>query len=319
MIITAETGCAVRCISNSMCPGKSLGIDAEAHGAASQRDLTNFNDFHCCCEKLRLMAIDVCVLIPCFNNLPGLIAAVSSIQYHPSRMRILVVDDGSEIPVSLRGASIGHQIPVDILRLRKNLGITCALNTGLDYINQHYTPRFIARLDCGDTCSPLRFYRQVEFMDKHSEIELLGSWCYFLEPASGSSYSYITPTKDRQIRRSMYFRNVFIHPTVMWRPITGNKIKYPEKYPYAEDYGLFYDILKRSRTAILAEFLVTCQINPGGITLKNRAGQLKSRLKVVSDYGSSKLMVFFGTVKLYALLTIPYRVIQLLKMRLYKT
>ncbi len=265
--------------------------------------------------------MDICVLIPCYNNLQGLIAAVNSIRYDPVHMQILVVDDGSTIPIAtaLQEISLDNLIPIEILRLPQNQGITVALNAGLDHISTHYSPAFIARLDCGDTCAPGRFYRQTAFLKDNPDVQLLGSWCYFRDPGSGNSYSYITPTQHRWIRRSMYFRNVFIHPTVMWRPNAGYEIKYPEKYPHAEDYGLFYDMVIRSRSAILAEFLVTCQINPGGITLKNRAGQLRSRLKVVCDYGSNKLLVFLGAVKLYTLLAIPYRVIHLLKMQLYKT
>jgi glycosyltransferase involved in cell wall biosynthesis len=264
--------------------------------------------------------LDVCILIPCFNNIKGLIESINSIDYHPGRFLILVVDDGSITAVS-RNELYKHvpiTVNIQIVRLRQNLGITRALNKGLDFIYANYPARFIARLDCGDTCNPARFYRQVSFLNNNPGTDLLGTWCYFKDLNSGFAYEYSTPTQHELIERSMYFRNVFVHPTVMWRISALDTFRYPEKYPHAEDYGLFYDMISKKRTAVIDAFLVTCEINTKGISFQNRSEQLKSRMKVIWDYGKNKWWLAAGTIKLVLLMALPYRFIYLVKKKVYK-
>ena len=193
--------------------------------------------------------LDICVLIPCHNNVKGLIDSINSIEYDHRQMMVLVVDDGSALAIT-RSALYQHlpaSVNIQLIRLRQNQGITKALNEGLEFIYANYAVRFIARLDCGDICSPGRFYKQIAFLKKNPTIDLVGSWCYFKDTETGLAYKYITPTAHRLIKRSMYFRNVFVHPTVMWRAGNLRTFRYPEKYPHAEDYGLFYDILSKKR------------------------------------------------------------------------
>jgi glycosyltransferase involved in cell wall biosynthesis len=263
--------------------------------------------------------IDVCILIPCYNNLKGLIESINSIVYHSGQFLVLVVDDGSTEAVTRTELykHVSMSVNIQIIRLRRNLGISRALNTGLDFMYANYSTRFIARLDCGDTCNAERFYRQVAFLEDNPGTDLLGTWCYFKDMDTGSAYKYMTPTQHELIERSMYFRNVFVHPTVMWRVSSVNSYRYPEKYPHAEDYGLFYDIISKKRTAIINDFLVTCEINKQGISFLNRAEQLKSRLRVIWDYGKNKLWLAAGTIKLALLMALPYRFIYRIKKQVY--
>lgn len=263
---------------------------------------------------------DICVLIPCHNNIKGLIDSINSIEYDHRQMMILVVDDGSAAAITrtVLYQFIPASVNIQLVRLRQNQGITKALNAGLEFLYANYAVRFIARLDCGDLCNPGRFYKQIAFLENNPATDLVGSWCYFKNMQTGLGYKYMTPTAHKPIKRSMYFRNVFVHPTVMWRADALQDFRYPEKYPHAEDYGLFYDMVSKRKAAILDEFLVTCEINKNGISYVHRPEQLKSRLKVIRDYGKNKLLLAAGAVKLALLMTLPYQLIAGLKTRLYK-
>ena len=116
----------------------------------------------------------------------------------------------------------------------------------------------------------------------------------------------------------MHFRNIFIHPTVMWRcdAMKDNEL-YPDNYPDAEDYGFFYRFLQQGETAIIPEYLVTCEINHKGISLTSRKKQLKSRIKVVQEYGRNRVLRYLGVFKLRLLLIIPYNIIFSIKKSLY--
>lgn len=265
-----------------------------------------------------LYNIDFIVLIPCYNNFEGLINSVRSIEYTENKFLILIVDDGSIKAVTTK--RIQQQVPallnIKIIRHENNLGITKALNKGLEYIYGNYCPKYIARLDCGDICSAKRFYRQTAFFEMHTDVHLIGTWCYFKNTSSGEGYAYITPVQHNKIKQKMHFKNVFIHPTVMWRLTGTGKLKYPEHYSCAEDYGLFYYMVSKVKSAIINDFLVTCEINYQGISLNNRGQQLKSRLKVIKDYSSNTLLLLMGVIKLHVLMIIPDRLFFIAKSKL---
>lgn len=264
--------------------------------------------------------IDFYLLIPFYNNLPGLLHSLHSVQYDAAKYTVVIVDDGSTQPVTLDELykHISRNISVEIIQLPCNKGITTALNTGLQWILKQDNAPFIARLDCGDTCTPERFFRQVAFLQENPRVNLVGSWCIFKDYTTNVAFRYITPTRHKKIKRGMHFRNIFIHPTVMWRcdAIKDNEL-YPYSFPDAEDYGFFYQLMRKGESAIIPEYLVTCEINHKGISLSSRKKQLKSRIKVVKEYGKNRILRYLGVFKLRLLLIIPYNLVFAVKRTLY--
>jgi glycosyltransferase involved in cell wall biosynthesis len=271
-------------------------------------------------EERKKPLYDFYLLIPFYNNLPGLIRSLESIVYDPLAYCLLIIDDGSKELLHREDITphLPQSLSVTILRLRENQGITKALNTGLKWIEEKGDSRYVARLDCGDLCMADRFDRQVSFLDGRPEVGLVGSWCIFKNFRTGDSYHYVTPTEYRAVLKEMYFRNVFIHPTVMWRTnITRQTGFYPENFPHAEDYGFFYEIISTTEAAVLPTDLVICEINPQGISLHHRKEQLKSRIKVVKQYGKNPFFRLMGVLKLRILQVIPYKMIFEIKKLIY--
>src|SRR5882757_256175 len=234
-------------------------------------------------EELMSVKYDFCVLIPCYNNREGLVRSLQSICYDPVKYFVLIVDDGSKERLTCSDLSQGSPpLPnLHILRLSKNSGITRALNAGLQYLKERTDFRYIARLDCGDLCANDRFQQQVMFLDQHPDIDMVGSWCIFKDFSTGEAYKYTIPTRHKQIMRNMHFRNVFIHPTVIWRAEVAAWLSaYPETFPHAEDYGFFYELLQHGKAAVLPYYLTICEISRTGLSLTHRRQQLKSRIEV---------------------------------------
>ena len=229
---------------------------------------------------------------------------------------IVIVDDGSQTPVSgydLK-SKIQNHFKISVLRNEINKGITLALNKGLSWIRENTECRFIARLDCGDMCESSRFYKQMNYMNDHPETGLLGSWCIFENKDTSKRYFYKTPLEHRAIRRKMYFKNVFIHPTVIFRASLLKEVGYyPYDFQYTEDYAFVWQLITMSPSHILNEYLVVCEINRQGISFKNRKKQLKSRLKVVLKYGTHPFLKIAGVLRIYALLLLPKELVLLLK------
>lgn len=259
-------------------------------------------------------SIDFVLLIPCFNNSDGLMRSLESISYPKNKYEILVIDDGSMIPISEIGLKEKlPELPIQIIRLNVNQGIVHALNTGLKILSSRKDIKYIARLDAGDSCSMDRFYKQVDFLDKTPEISILASWARF-ENDSGKGYDYTTETTHDKILNEMHFKCSFIHPSVMFRAEIMNTIGfYPENYPYAEDYAFFWKILKLYKGAVIPEKLVYIEFSKKNVSVENYRKQLFSRKRVIKEFGNNPFRKLIGLGILNLKFVLPLKIIQILK------
>ncbi len=261
--------------------------------------------------------VDFCVLIPCYNNQEGLLQSLETVHYTAGKFHVVVVDDGSATPVSKEQVllRVGTNFPISILRLEKNKGITHALNHGLQWIYNNLNCKYVARLDCNDTCHRDRFYKQIQSMDANPLLLLSGVWCRFIRE-DGYSFIYKTPISRKGIWRGMYFRNLFIHPGIMFRHIINNSLlQYSDNYPHAEDYALAWTLMKTGEVTILDEVLVNCTINTKGISESNRKIQIHSRKKIVQRIAVNNILGIIARLYLFFLQIIPRKLILAYKLR----
>ena len=84
----------------------------------------------------KIPSLDFYVLIPCYNDQEGLVRSLESIHYDTAKFAVLIVDDGSAIPVQhahlLSFVAAGFSI--NIITLPSNQGIVKALNAGLKWL-----------------------------------------------------------------------------------------------------------------------------------------------------------------------------------------
>jgi hypothetical protein len=112
----------------------------------------------------------------------------------------------------------------------------------------------------------------------------------------------------------MYFRNVFIHPTVIFRKDYVMKVGlYPGNFELAEDYALFWKLLNEGVTFVDGRLLVTTRISKEGISYKNRGKQLIARQKVVNHFGKSLLLKMIAIIRLGILFLVPKQLLSRLK------
>jgi hypothetical protein len=115
----------------------------------------------------------------------------------------------------------------------------------------------------------------------------------------------------------MHLRNVFIHPTVMFRAdLIAKAGFYPHQYPYAEDYALFWTMLEHTKGAIINQYMVTCALSPGGLSAANRKIQLRSCKRIISRFSTHPFWKLLGKVNTAMRLLVPQRFI--LKLKLLK-
>jgi glycosyltransferase involved in cell wall biosynthesis len=262
--------------------------------------------------------LDFYILIPYYNNADGLFRSLNSIKYIKEKYRVLIVDDGSVIPLckELFPENIWENHLIELIKLPHNKGITAALNTGLEYILKKNDAYFIARLDCGDICMPGRFYLQVETLHANPEIQLLGTWCLFKDFKTGSQYLYKSKTTHTEIVKEMHWKCSFIHPTVMFtKKVLEDAGSYPDGYPYAEDYAFFFKICLRYQTQILPQALTIAEITNTGLSSTKRKPQFVSKLKVVLQFHKYKRLMLYGLLRQIVLYILPFSFILGIKKR----
>lgn len=246
-----------------------------------------------------------CVLIPYYNAGHSLIQAIESIDFDYIIPEIIVVDDGSE---EVKAADILREykgtLPIILLELKLNKGIEHALNHGLTLLGRDY--EFIARLDCGDICKNNRFQKQLQFLEQNAHCYLVGSWVDFTDMDGQKLYTVAHTSDFELLKKKMFLNATFTHPTVIFRSQILDTIGlYPTDAPAAEDYAYFFKIIQKHYATNIQESLVSCTIDPNGISTKKRKTQIRSRMSVIINNFSFNRYAVYGLFRSALLLHTP--------------
>ena len=170
---------------------------------------------------------------------------------------IVVVKDG---PLTLELDSVLEeyvsQYPAlfKIVSLDANVGLGRALNIGL----QHCTYDIVARMDSDDICYPNRFEKQIDYLEKHNDVVLVGSYLMeFDKDPNDLNVIKRAPLTQESIRQYAKKRSPFNHPSVIFCKKTVIDSGGYKDMPLLEDYYLWMRILKKNyKVANIAEPLL---------------------------------------------------------------
>ncbi len=113
----------------------------------------------------------VTVLMSVYNGEKYLREAIDSILNQTFKdFEFLIIDDGSTDSSAdiIRSYT---DFRIRLIQNEKNIGLTRSLNKGLKLAKGEY----IARMDVDDISLPIRFEKQVSFLDKYEDVKLVGS------------------------------------------------------------------------------------------------------------------------------------------------
>jgi glycosyltransferase involved in cell wall biosynthesis len=258
-----------------------------------------------------MMSAEVAVLMAAYNAEKTLPAAVDSILASTVPCDLILIDDCSRIPVA---QVVGNHANLTIIRLPKNHGLAAALNVGL----AHILPRnykYVARMDADDVSYPHRFATQIAFLERHPEVDLVGSGARFIDDNDAYVMYYVPPLAHGDIRKALYFNNCFVHPSWLWRSEALKVVgPYSLDYPAAEDYEFMRRAIVRTIVANIPDFLIDYRISTGGISVSKRQRQLIDRLKIQLKYIEPlQWRTWAGMAKTLLLFAIPRTIVTTLK------
>ncbi len=173
-----------------------------------------------------------------------------------------------------------------------NQGLGKALNIGLSHCQYDY----VARMDTDDISTPDRFEKQIGFLTKNTDIDILGGQIEEFETQIDEiSLFRRLPTQHNNIVQFAKLRCPFNHPTVIYRKSTVLKAGgYQDDFLY-EDYALWVRMIHgRAKTANLSDTILYMR---GGSVMFERRGGLKyaiSEVKVQYRFYKMGFLSFFA-------------------------
>ena len=146
--------------------------------------------------------------------------------------------------------------------------------------------KYIARMDADDISLPQRFEKQIQFLEAHSEIGILGTWIQDIDVEGKPIIEWPVPSDPVVVRWFLFFGNCVAQPSVMMRRDLFERLAYyrPDAI-HVEDYDLWIRAAEVTGVANLPEVLLQYRVSPGGVSAQNaalqerNAGSLKREMK----------------------------------------
>ena len=141
-----------------------------------------------------------------------------------------------------------------ILSFKENRGLGLALRDGVKACKYEY----IARMDSDDISKPDRFEKQFNYLQKHPETALLGTWITeFSKDENNPDTVTKLPCTHQEIIKFAKRRNPFRHVTVVFKKSAVIQSGNYRDFLWFEDYDLFVRILQKGYIAAnISECLV---------------------------------------------------------------
>jgi Glycosyl transferase family 2 len=210
----------------------------------------------------------VSVLMTIYNAGPYLNESIDSlITQSFGDWELIAVDDGSTDDSAAILARYADNARIRPFFLESNIGRTPALRYAFSQARGEY----IAVLDADDIAHPERLRKQVDHLDSHPEIVLLGTWADYIDVRAAVVGKCTPPTEAAALIRLMGSENPILHSSAMYRAaVAGDVGGYPEHRPYNQDFGLWLRLVARGSPAMLPECLTHVRILPSSMTRSRR-------------------------------------------------
>lgn len=204
---------------------------------------------------------------------------------------IVLVRDGQvsvELDVLLNEYEARYPEIFNIIRLEQNSGLGKALKLGVETAKYD----IVARMDSDDICLSNRFELQLEYLEKHPEVDIIGGqMTEFINSSDNIVGKRVVPCSNEEIYEYMKGRCALNHVTVMFRKEAVLKSGNYQDWFWNEDYYLWVRMmLAKCQFANVPEVLVN--VRSGADQYTRRGG----RKYYESEKGIKKLQLKNGMI-----------------------
>lgn len=176
----------------------------------------------------------VSVIMPVYNGEKYLAEAIDSILRQTYiNWELLAVDDGStDNSLSILQMYAKRDCRIRILLHEVNKGLPAARNTGI----RNAKGKYVALMDADDISMPKRLAMQTAFMERHSEVDVCGTFGKTFGAVDGRFF--LKPIWDREIKINLLFVCTFVSASAMMRvdSLKRHQLYFDESWKIVEDY-----------------------------------------------------------------------------------
>ena len=161
------------------------------------------------------------VILPAYNAENFITECLDSLLNQTfSDFCILVVNDAStDNTGKILETYAAKDARLRVYHFSENQGEPAVMQFAMDMLN-YMNVEYVARMDADDICVPHRFERQVQYLDEHPEIDILGSNALLFNDGQTDKMSKVStlPLLDKDIKAHFSLaRDNIINPSSMWR------------------------------------------------------------------------------------------------------
>ena len=189
---------------------------------------------------------------------------------------IVVIKDGlltEELDQVIEDYQDNYKCLFKIVAFHENRGLGLALRDGVIACSYEY----IARMDSDDVCKLNRFERQIEYLEKHREIALLGTCIEeFNSDVNKPDRILLLPQKHKAIVDFSKSRNPFKHNTVIFKKSAVLKSGNYRHFRWFEDYDLWVRMIRNGfKVSNLPAVLVSTRMDDAVFSRRGGLNYLK--------------------------------------------
>ena len=165
---------------------------------------------------------------------------------------------------------------------QSNRGLAATLNRAISLARGKY----IARQDQDDVSFPLRLQKQIEFLDTHPSVAMVGTAAEILVGNERTNRLQDHPADDGLLKFNLLFNNYFVHSSVMIRHSVleelGGYSEDKSRQP-PEDYELWSRVMRKYKLANLPDVLMAYREVPGSMSRTGVNPFLRNLVKISAE------------------------------------
>ncbi|URZ06306.1 glycosyltransferase [Clostridium felsineum] len=238
---------------------------------------------------------ELSVVMPVYNSEKYLSESIESILKQTySEFEFIIVNDGStDKSLDIINDYVSKDNRIKLISRTENKGMVYSLNEGLTIAKGKY----LARMDADDISLEKRFEKQINYMKKNDDVDILASKVEVFgdvdeeKKIAHARWYNVDLHKCNDIEK-LFLENCYIaHPSVMMKMSTIRQLKgYDLRYKRNEDYNLWlraisngYKISMYNEKLIMIRMHSDSKINRDKDNYENIKDIIKSRLSYIKE------------------------------------
>ena len=219
---------------------------------------------------------ELTVIMPVYNGEKHLEEAINSVlnQTYTNFTLLVLNDNSSDSTPDILNRYKEQDHRVHVVTKTENQGPANLRNEGIKLAKTD----LIALLDADDIALPTRFEKQINFLKSNPDVGVCGTWFTIF---GDKKEKVLKHAVDHEALKIQFLNSCGIgNPTVMFRKSVLGDLQFEHQYVPAEDYGLWSQLIARTKFHNIPESLLRYRWHPGNISQTKKENLKKSEILI---------------------------------------